>query len=250
MGPRAFFAEITVLRTTVKSALKRLGVDIKRLSPSSNFGLQIARIVVDNGYDLVFDIGANCGQFAAELREYGYRGTIVSVEPLTAAYARLVEAAAGDPAWQVAPRGALGAAAGSTTINISGTHASSSLLAMNSAHERAAPGSGRVGTEQVDISTLDVLSPQYVTADEKVFLKIDTQGFELEVLKGALATLPRIKGMLLELSLVELYDDQPLWTEVIAWLKDKGFELNAINQGFIDPVSFRTLQVDGVFTRK
>jgi hypothetical protein len=50
--------------------------------------------------------------------------------------------------------------------------------------------------------------------------------------------------------LVELYDDQPLWTEVIAWLKDKGFELNAINQGFIDPVSFRTLQVDGVFTRK
>lgn len=234
----------------IKSALKRLDVDVKRLSPSSNFGLQSARIIIDNGYDLVFDIGANYGQFAQEMREYGYRGPIVSVEPLSHAHERLSRAAVADAAWHVVRRCALGATKGSTVINISGTHASSSILTMNSAHEKAAPGSESVGIENVDVSTLDDIFPDYGGAARKVFLKVDTQGFELEVLKGAVATLPRIDGMLLELSLIELYDRQPLWTEVMQWLQPHGFDLAALNQGFVDPVTFHTLQVDGLFLRR
>lgn len=248
--PNLIFIELIVLRAIIKSALKRLGLDVKRLLPASNFGLQVARVIVDNGYDLVFDVGANNGQFAAELREFGYAGRIVSFEPLSLAHQRLSKAAAADPAWDVAPRGALGAAAGSTIIHISGLPASSSLLTMNATHEMAAPGSAAVGSEHVDISTLDDVAPAYLDSARKVFLKIDTQGFELEILKGAAETLSLVDGMLLELSLVELYEGQPLWTDVIDWLKERGFDLVGLNQGFMDPVSFRTLQVDGIFQRR
>lgn len=239
-----------MLRAIIKSASKRMGLDVKRMLPASNFGLQMARIIIDGGYDLVFDVGANFGQFSAELREFGYKGRIVSFEPLSAAHQRLSAAAASDPAWDVAPRGALGAAAGSTVIHISGLSASSSLLTMKDTHENAAPGSASVGSEHVEITTLDAVAPAYLEGARKAFVKIDTQGFELEVLKGALATLPRIDGMLLELSLVELYEGQPLWTEVIDWLRAQDFALVGLNQGFVDPVRFHTLQVDGIFERR
>lgn len=239
-----------MLQSMIKSTLKRFGIDIKRLLPADNFDLQIGRIITDGGYDLVFDVGANIGQFASSLRENGFQGTLVSVEPLTKAHQQLTKKAQGDADWHITPRCALGAIAGSTTINISGMHASSSLLPMKGTHEQAAPGSARIGTEQVDISTLDTIYPRYAANARKVFVKIDTQGFELEVLKGAVETLPQIDGMLLELSLVELYDGQPLWTEVIEWLANNGFELVGLNQGFVDPVTFHTLQIDGVFFRQ
>lgn len=238
-----------MLTGIIKSSLKRIGVDVKRMLPASNFGLQVARIVVDGGYDLVFDIGANNGQFAHELREFGYRGRIVSFEPLSAAHRRLSRAAARDPMWQVAPRAALGAAKSATTINVSGLPASSSLLTMKRSHENAAPGSASVGQENVDVVALDDVASEWLEGTRRVFLKIDTQGFELEVLKGAVKTLPRIEGALLELSLVELYDGQPLWTEVIEWLGQHNFELVGLNQGFMDPTTYHTLQVDGIFKR-
>lgn len=239
-----------MLQTLAKSAFRSFGIEIKRLLPATNFSLQITRIIVDGHYDLVFDVGANVGIFALELREHGYKGAIVSVEPLSKAHARLSDAARNDPAWHIAPRGALGAVSGSTTINISGMDASSSLLTMKNTHENAAPGSARVGTEQVDISTLDSMFAQYADRARKVFLKIDTQGFELEVLKGSVGSMSRIDGMLLELSLVELYAGQPLWTQIIDWLRDHGFDLVGLSQGFVDPKTLHTLQVDGVFRRR
>lgn len=240
---------MSVLTSIIKSALKRIGVDVKRMLPASNFGLQVARIVIDGGYDLVLDVGANNGQFAHELREFGYRGRIVSFEPLTAAHSRLSRAAASDLMWQVAPRGALGAAKSTTIINVSGLPASSSLLTMKRSHEDAAPGSASVGHENVNVVALDDVASEWLEGARRVFLKIDTQGFELEVLKGAVGTLPRIEGALLELSLVELYDGQPLWTEVIEWLGQHDFELVGLNQGFMDPTTYHTLQVDGIFKR-
>lgn len=239
-----------MLQSMVKSTLRRFGIDIKRLLPATNFDLQVGRIITDGGYDLVFDVGANMGQFASSLREKGFKGTLVSVEPLSNAHQELTKEAQDDANWHVMPRCALGSIAGSTTINISGMHASSSLLPMKGTHEQAAPGSARIGTEQVDVSTLDIIYPLYAANASKVFVKIDTQGFELEVLKGAMATLPLIHGMLIELSLVELYDGQPLWMEVIEWLANNDFELVGLNQAFIDPGTFRTLQIDGVFIRQ
>ena len=234
----------------VKAGLRRLGIDIKRLSPFSNFGVQIARILTDNGFDLVFDVGANFGQVGEELRELGYRGRIVSFEPLSFAHARLTRAAARYQDWTVFPACALGAAPGRTEINVSGMHASSSLLAMSDRHELAAPGSATVRREQVMVHMLADVGARYVQAAAKIFLKIDTQGYELEVLKGAEGLLPHIDAIQLEMSLVELYHGQPLWLDLIAWMEQRGFELTVLNQSFVDGSTLRTLQVDGLFSRR
>lgn len=236
-----------MLTALVKAQLGRLGVDVKRLSPLSNFGLQVAATIARLDVDLVFDVGANSGQFAAELRANGYRRRIVSFEPLREAHRRLVQAARGAPAWEVHPRVALGSAAGEAVINVAGNSASSSLLPMNDAHRAAAPTSAYVGAEQVAVATLDGAAGE--RAFERGFIKIDTQGFELEVLTGGERTLTRTVGLLLEMSLVELYAGQVLWLDLIAWLAARGFRLHALNQGFIDPVDFRTLQLDGIFVR-
>ncbi|WP_425229468.1 FkbM family methyltransferase [Sphingomonas sp.] len=206
-------------------------------------------MVIDGGYDLVLDVGANNGQFGKELRAFGYRDRIVSFEPLAIAHARLTSTACNDDKWMVAPRGALGAARGTANIYISGLQASSSLLTMAARHHEAAPGSATIGQEHVEVETIDRLGPALAHGCSKVFLKIDTQGFELEVLKGAEDMLSRIDCVLLELSLVELYAGQPLWREVSAWIEARGFTMTGLNQAFIDPTSFRTLQIDGIFTR-
>jgi hypothetical protein len=82
------------------------------------------------------------------------------------------------------------------------------------------------------------------------FLKVDTQGYEWEVLEGATATLPRIRGILCELSLVALYEGQHLWMDVVQRLGQQGFCVWAIQPGFTDPRDGRTLQADAVFIRE
>ena len=233
--------------SVVKAQLSRLGVDIKRLSPLSNFGLQAAQTVALVGADTIIDVGANAGQFAAELRAHGCHNKIISFEPLSLAHEALSKAAANDAHWVVHPRTALGAEEGEATINIAGNSASSSLLPMNRAHSEAAPYSAYVGAERVAVTKLDIAVANIDF--ERAFLKIDTQGFELDVLRGATLTLGRTVGLLIEMSLVELYEGQPLWFELIEWLKVRGFALHALNQGFVHPETLRTLQVDGVFVR-
>jgi FkbM family methyltransferase len=239
-----------MINALVKSALARMGVDIKRLSPLSNVALQVTEILRRNEFDLVFDVGANLGQFGEELRHLGFQGEVVSFEPLSAAYGPLCAKADKDSQWSVHERCALGAASGVTQIHIAGNLASSSVLPMNDAHRNAAPISKYTGVESVRIETLDAVAGPYLQSSRKPFLKIDTQGYELEVLRGAEQTLNQICGLLLEMSLVELYDGQVLWLDLMQWLKDRGFELWMVNQGFVEPNNLRTLQVDGIFLRR
>jgi FkbM family methyltransferase len=199
--------------------------------------------------DLVLDVGANIGQFASEIRQCGYAGKIVSFEPLSQAHAELLQTSAGDPMWDAYPRCALGDHNGEVEINIAGNSQSSSILPMLESHRSAAPESEYQGKEIVPIKTLDAIAGQYLKDARAPFLKIDTQGFEWQVLDGARDTLPHIKGVLVELSLVPLYGGQHLWREVIDRLEAEGFILWAFNPVFSDQIMGRTLQVDGVFYR-
>jgi len=83
-----------------------------------------------------------------------------------------------------------------------------------------------------------------------VFLKIDVQGFEIEVLQGATTLLPRLCAIQLELSLVPLYQGAPVMTEVIRYLDERGFELFQLQPGFRDERDGRLLQADGYFVRR
>jgi FkbM family methyltransferase len=197
----------------------------------------------------VLDVGANDGGYVTALREAGYRGRILSFEPLSVAHVRLVTATEADPAWSAAPRMALGDQDGDVTINIAGNSASSSILPMTDKHRGAAPESTYVGSEHVEVRRLDGIRHPFIESAAAPFLKIDTQGFETQVLAGAAAILPRIVGVQLEMSLRHLYEGQTLWRDVVASLEAAGFELWAIVPGFFDPATGRMLQCDGIFFR-
>ncbi|WP_235737225.1 FkbM family methyltransferase [Nocardioides alcanivorans] len=205
------------------------------------------RILADRGVDLVLDVGAARGGFGQQLRDFGYHGRIVSFEPLASAYADLSGHISSDPAW-TAHHTALGAEPGTATINVASNSDSSSLLPMLDAHRSAAPEVGYVDTQDVRVSRLDDLAEQALATSAATYLKVDTQGFEREVLAGAPATLAQVVGLQLELSFVPLYDGGMTVDEAVSWAYRQGFHLVGIEQGYAAPTG-EILQVDGVFWR-
>lgn len=199
--------------------------------------------------DLIFDVGANVGQFAMALRGAGYRGRIVSFEPLASAYHELLVRSRRDVTWHIADRQAIGGTEGSVEIHVAGNSVSSSTLAMLPAHSAAALDSGYVGMETVALATLDQAALPYAVNESRLFLKIDTQGTEDQVLDGAPHVLQHSLGVQLELSLLPLYEGQQLFDQLDARLLALGFHRWAITPVFSDGQSGRMLQVDGIYFR-
>ena len=232
----------------VRLFLRRLGYDLVRYRADEHPLARRARLLSRQRISLVLDVGANSGQYGRELRELGYRGRIVSFEPLAAAFGELQRSVRGDPAWETR-NFALGDAPGRTEINVAANSYSSSLLGMLPAHLAAAPHSRYVGREAIEVRTLDAIFPSLARPEDRVHLKIDTQGFEKRVLAGAGASLASIATLQMELSLVRLYEGESLLGEMLAHAAGLGFELVALEPGFSDPESGRLLQVDALFQR-
>jgi FkbM family methyltransferase len=228
--------------------LQRLGWDLRRHPNGFDFAHRRGVLLRARGIDLVIDVGANIGQFGSELRDYGYRGPIVSLEPLRGAHARLARRAARDGAW-TALHTAAGARAGQITINVAANGDSSSALPMLDRHLRAAPQSAYVAAEQAPVDRLDEVVAPWLGPASRPYLKIDTQGFEWDVLAGATETLPQLAAVEVELSLVELYEGQRSWLELVAFLGDRGLRPVGLSHDFWDEASGETLQVDGIFAR-
>jgi hypothetical protein len=130
----------------------------------------------------------------------------------------------------------------------SGNSVSSSLLPMLRAHEEAAPESRMVAQETVPVQRLD-RHPAVRAIDGDFFVKLDTQGYELHVLRGAEHVMDRIAGLMLEASLVPLYDGQPLLAEVIAFLERWNFTVVDLLPEFQHPKNGQMLQVDLIAVR-
>ena len=139
-------------KTSLKRLVHRMGFELHRLDPSADPAIQLLKALDRFNVNQVFDIGANSGQFAAELRSVGYKGRIVSFEPLLDAHRLLSESSARDPSWIAHPRGAIGDYDGEIELNISGNSVSSSVLPMMDAHSSAAVGSAYIDTEKVPIA--------------------------------------------------------------------------------------------------
>ena len=235
------------MKTSIKKLFNYVGLHICKLNTTNSSGLQTAKALKAHDINVLFDIGANTGQFATELRFHGYQGKIISFEPLPQAHQILTKQAEQDANWIVHPRCAIGAEMGKIDINVSQNLVSSSILPMLDTHKNAAPESRYTHTEQADLMTLDSLLKDYVAPSDKLFIKIDTQGYEWSVLDGAPQSLQQCKGVLLELSLVPLYQGQKLWTETIERLNKIALNLYGVQPGFTDPQTGRTLQIDGLF---
>jgi FkbM family methyltransferase len=240
---------LSSLKQGMKQLLNAAGIEAHRFHPNTSPLARLMAALRAFDIDLVIDIGANEGQFAKGLRAGGYSGHIVSFEPLTAAHRRLLQENNSDSAWYVHPRCALGDRLGEIELNISGNSVSSSILPMLTSHSSAAPGSAYLGHESAPLITLDSVAPPYLEGAQAPFLKIDTQGYEWHVLDGALATLPKVRGIQIELSLVPLYEGQRLWRECVERLETEGLVLWALQPVFVDPATGRTLQWDALFFR-
>jgi FkbM family methyltransferase len=237
------------MKSFVKNIFHKCGIDIRKLNAASNPSFQLLKAFEEFRVDLVFDIGANVGQFAIELRNIGYDGRIVSFEPLSDAHAQLSRVALSDKKWEIHKRGAIGDTNGNIKINISGNSVSSSILPILDVHSLAASGSAYISQESTPIYTLDCVAIDYIAPSSNVFIKLDTQGFEWQVLNGGQETLKQACGVLLELSLIPLYEGQKLWQEMIERLNREGFTLWSIQQGFTDFKTGRSLQIDAIFFR-
>jgi len=227
----------------VRGVLHRVDLDLSR----GPYPSRVARTLDARGIDTLLDVGANIGQFAAMTRRAGFAGRIISLEPLTGAYGQLRGRADRDPGW-TAVNAAVGSEPGTTTINVSANSFSSSVLDMTDAHRTSAPGSGYITTETVPLTTVRDLVAEHSMVPERTMLKIDTQGYEGEVLAGAGDLLDRFGAIQLELSFVELYTGQQLFDELYGRMRERGFRLHIIEPGFSDDTG-RLLQCDGLFVR-
>jgi FkbM family methyltransferase len=239
------------MKDPVRRLIRAFGYDVRRWhgpqhDPFCRFQLSVQRRRVT----VVLDVGANKGQFACLIRKAGYNGKIISFEPLSDAHAQLLIAAQRDPLWTVASRCALGASGGKVQINIAANSESSSILNMLERHSAGAPESKYVGKETVTMTTLDdLLDREPDLADTAIALKLDTQGYEAEVLAGLDKWSGNVEVIMTEMSLVVLYQGQAEFLDLYRMIADRGYRCISIEPGFIDPRTYEVLQVDAIFER-
>lgn len=185
--------------------------------------IEHSAVLRDLNFDFVVDVGANRGQFSLVCRSLRPAARIVAFEPL-AEPARIYRAVFDGDSRVRLHACALAPLRGEMTINVSGRDDSSSLLPISKVQIDNFPGTGKVGARRVMTGPLpDFVQP--ADLGKANLLKIDVQGFELEVLKSAESLLARFRWIYAECSFVPLYEGQALAGEIIAWLAARGFRL-------------------------
>ncbi|MDP3891596.1 FkbM family methyltransferase [Nocardioides sp.] len=201
------------------------------------------------GVNCVLDVGANTGQFARRLRGVGYAGRIVSFEPVSAVAAELRVHAADDPDWWVRDI-ATGDTDTTTEINVvPGTM--SSLLPASEFGQQWSERLRDSHTESVDVRRLDGLLDELTDGieDPRVFLKMDTQGYDLPTLAGVGDRLDDILGLQSELSCLPIYEGMPRLAEQLTAYESHGFELSALFPVTRERGTLRLIEVDAVMVR-
>jgi FkbM family methyltransferase len=229
----------------INRVLHRVGLDFRRFPTRDQRVL--LQYLKDNQVTDCFDVGANAGQYAKILRSSGFQGNIFSFEPQAAAFNQLKKSARSDACWHPHHM-ALGNTNGTSVINISKNSVSSSILELNELLLQAVPETAYISREAITMKRLDTFV-QEINSTNRIFLKIDAQGFESNILEGAAGCFQQIYALQLELSCVSLYNGEKLFDEMKQIVEAKGFYLSSIESGFIEPRSGRLLQVDAIFVK-
>ncbi|WP_328875585.1 FkbM family methyltransferase [Streptomyces sp. NBC_00287] len=201
------------------------------------------------GVNCVLDVGANNGQYAKRLRKHGYRGRIVSFEPTEEAFARLSKAAEGDPNWQVHHCG-LGRENTTAEIHV-GWNTMNSLLPASDYGRDRYKRFHTTRTEQIRIRRLDAVLDEALDGidDPRPFLKMDTQGYDLEVYAGAGERIADFVGLQSEVAVLRLYEGSPPMNEAVAAYEDGGFEITGMYPVTRERATGRVVEFDCVMMR-
>lgn len=235
------------MKQLIQKTLHSFGAQIKRY-PDLDMKRRM-QIIRHFNIDTILDVGANIGYYAEEIRNQAFQGKIVSFEPLHTAFRELKIKSEKDPAW-IALNYALGSEDRNDTINVSENSVSSSLLNILNEHMASAPQSRYVEKHEIEIRKLDSVFSSICTGSTHIMLKIDTQGYEKNVLDGAKGSLEKIAVLQMEMSIVPLYENEMLFREMLDYVYELGFELFSLENGFANPENGRLLQVDGIFVNR
>ncbi len=180
-------------------------------------------LLSDLAIDYVIDVGANEGQYVALLHRIGYRGKILSFEPNRDVFDLLQKRYADEPGWK-GFNYALGSSEGDLKLNIYEESSISSFLRGNVKIQNS---SKIRRVDKVSVRRLDAVLPSLIPDlnEKRFFLKSDTQGFDVEVVKGAEGIMGSIWGLQSELSVQPLYHDMPNYLEALGYFERLGFVL-------------------------
>jgi len=214
----------------------------------SSYDCQCQSIIEQFNIDLVIDAGANNGQFAKSLRKY-YQGEIHSFEPVSSTYRLLSRTAHSDPNWHT-HQFALGREETEHEINVSNATVFSSLLEPNTySFNRFKENSTTANKEQVLVRRLDDVLFDIASGDKKrrIFLKMDTQGYDLEVFKGLGNWVNQVYALQSELSVIPIYNKMPHWTDCI--LEFEKADYTVVGMFPVSRDSLKVVEYDGLFVR-
>jgi len=218
------------MKSLVKTALNRFGFEITRVGGlNTGFSEHLRNVLRAKSIDCVIDVGANSGQYGAELRKLGFKGFIVSFEPVKKVFLELERHAKSDDKW-LCYNFALGDVEAKKPINVYGSTVFSSFLEANDYSKNIWSSLNNVDVENVDVIRLDDLFSEIVekSGGENFYLKMDTQGFDKNVFEGALGSLDRIRAMQSELSLISVYSGMPDAYDVLKLFHENDYHISGM----------------------
>jgi FkbM family methyltransferase len=211
---------------------------------------QLAHTLERQQIEAVVDVGANLGQYALRLRAAGWRGPILSVEPIPEVNRILRDRAAADPGWEVAAPFAAGAEDGEVALEVSAEADMSSTLRQSPLLRRISPSSEVLRRVTVPRRRLDGADLLAGRPWQRLFVKVDVQGAEPAVLAGLAGVWDRVRGLQLELALLPLYEDERPWLDLVGDLAGRGFAPYLMFPGYFSRALGRQVQLDVVFYRE
>jgi FkbM family methyltransferase len=239
------------LKQVAQGLLHSVGFHVHRYPERYSQERHLGRFLQSVRVNCVLDVGAHEGEFYELLRQSGYRGKIISFEPVPQSFAMLQRRAASDPLWR-GVNVALGSEPGSLPINLPASSGFASFLTPNEYCEARFPHA-RWSCEQVDVrvETLDRLAPALLAdLDEpRLYLKMDTQGWDMHVLEGAMTTMPSIVAFQSEVSAIPIYEGMHDFAESISSYQKLGFSLVELFPVTYDDDDLRVIEYDCIMAR-
>jgi len=240
------------LKRLIQRASRVVGLHVGRYPPVDSLEYHLKTLLRELRIDCVLDVGAHEGEFAALLRDLDYTGQIISFEPVRASFDALTRKRAFDKAWS-AQNVALGAEDGEFEMNIyQGSVFNSFLKPAENGSSRFGAATEIVRTEKVPMRRLESVIDEIVAArpGARIFLKVDTQGFDLQVIRGAGRRLDAIRALQTELAARSTYAGMPTLPEALRELNALGFELTGMFPVARELDHLRVIELDCVMCLK
>lgn len=213
----------------MRQAIRSRGLELRRFESDLALDTYLPMLLKHLRINCVLDVGARVGNYGALLRRHNYKGYILSFEPVEENFRRLQQRTSDDPRWHIYQY-ALGSRNETTEINVSHGTNYSSLLSPSRYGVQNHPNIIVKQTEVIRIHRLDDIFDKATAHIDNphVYLKMDTQGWDLEVFHGAKGCLDRVAALQSELSLQAIYEGMPNWIEALSEFEQAGFVISAM----------------------